>query len=113
MGRRKIIIRPITDQKLRHTTFNKRKNGLIKKAAELSMLCDLKLLLIFEDTTGALIQYSTHGIFNQFEYFTNFMEEKNYTVQPERLPELFQSQPLQKEQQSSHQRVRKATNQIR
>lgn len=89
MGRRKIIIRPITDQKLRHTTFNKRKNGLIKKAAELSMLCDLKLLLIFEDTTGALVQYSTHGIFNQFEYFTNFMEEKIIQFSPKDYPNFF------------------------
>lgn len=50
-------------------TFQKRKNSLIKKAAEISMLCDLKLLLIFEDVAGKLIRFSTHGIFKPEEYF--------------------------------------------
>lgn len=41
MGRKKIVIKPITDERLRNITFNKRKAGLLKKAAELSMLCNI------------------------------------------------------------------------
>jgi hypothetical protein len=101
MGRRKIVIRPITDARLRHVTFNKRKNGLIKKAAELSMLCDLKLLLIFEDTTGALVQYSAHDIFNQFEYFTNFMEDENTKFSPRDYPNFFKVNHYKKNSKTS------------
>ena len=41
MGRKKILIEPIKDKRLRYITFNKRKAGLLKKAAELSQLCDV------------------------------------------------------------------------
>jgi hypothetical protein len=62
MGRRKITIKQIPDIKLRHITFNKRKNGLFKKAAELSVLCNLNLLLVCEDGLGNLIQFSKNRI---------------------------------------------------
>ena len=42
----------------------------MKKAAELSMLCNVKMLLAFEDLHGNLIQYSTHGIFDPKQYFS-------------------------------------------
>lgn len=33
------------------------------------MLCDVKMLLVFEDLNGELIRYSTHGIYDPEEYF--------------------------------------------
>jgi hypothetical protein len=69
MGRRKISIKQIDDTKLRNITFNKRKNGLIKKAAELSMLCNVNMLLIFEDGYGNLIQFSRDKIKNIASFF--------------------------------------------
>ena len=36
-------------------TFNKRKTGLLKKAAELAMLCKIKLYLAFTDTENNII----------------------------------------------------------
>jgi hypothetical protein len=69
MGRRKISIKQIEDTKLRNITFNKRKNGLIKKAAELSMLCNVNMLLIFEDGYGNLIQFSRDKIKNIAAFF--------------------------------------------
>lgn len=74
MGRRKITIKQITDPKLRHITFNKRKNGLIKKAAELSMLCNVNMLLVFEDGAGNLVQFSK----NKINSINNFFQECKY-----------------------------------
>lgn len=70
MGRKKIEIKPITDKKSRKDTFHKRKVGLVKKAAELSMLCNVKMLLVFEDLAGDVVKYSTHGLYDPVQYFT-------------------------------------------
>lgn len=69
MGRRKIEIKAIKSKKSRIDTFHKRKVGLVKKAAELSMLCNIKMLLIFQDLSGGIFKYSTHGLFEPKEYF--------------------------------------------
>lgn len=74
MGRRKITIQQITDPKLRNITYNKRKNGLIKKAAEIALLCDINLLLVFEDLNGTLVQFSRNPIKN----IANFPKECNF-----------------------------------
>jgi len=74
MGRRKISIQQITDPKLRNITYNKRKNGLIKKAAEISLLCNINLMLVFEDLNGTLVQFSR----NKTKSISNFYKECNY-----------------------------------
>jgi hypothetical protein len=43
MGRKKIKIARINDERSRHATFAKRKNGLVKKAIELRYLKPLTL----------------------------------------------------------------------
>ena len=40
-------------------TFTKRKNGLMKKAMELSVLCDCDIALVIFNSNGKLFQYST------------------------------------------------------
>lgn len=51
MGRRKIEIQPITTERNRSITFQKRKNGLFKKAYELGVLCSVDIaVVIFERT---------------------------------------------------------------
>lgn len=49
MGRRKIAINKIRDARSLRLTYYKRKNGLLKKAIELSILCDVDVLLIIAD----------------------------------------------------------------
>ena len=46
MGRRKIRIKPIKEDRNRYVTFMKRKAGLFKKAHELAVLCQVELALV-------------------------------------------------------------------
>jgi len=60
MGRNKIKIERIANERNRQATFTKRKNGLFKKAMELSILCDCEIsLIIFNNQTGKYFQYSS------------------------------------------------------
>lgn len=49
MGRGKLPLRLIPKERARKITFEKRKNGLVKKAYELSTLCDVRVCLIVHD----------------------------------------------------------------
>ncbi|KAI7858950.1 hypothetical protein BDC45DRAFT_433537 [Circinella umbellata] len=62
MGRKKIKIQTIQDERNRQVTFLKRKNGLMKKAYELSVLCDCQVALIIFNTHGKLVQYASTDI---------------------------------------------------
>jgi hypothetical protein len=57
MGRKKITIKPISDERNRHVTFNKRKSGLIKKAMELSILCNCQISLVIFNAENQLFEY--------------------------------------------------------
>ncbi|KAL0718277.1 hypothetical protein Bca4012_067599 [Brassica carinata] len=57
MGRGKIEIKKIENKTSRQVTFSKRRSGLIKKARELSVLCDAHIGLIVFSATGKLTQY--------------------------------------------------------
>ncbi|XP_042020476.1 agamous-like MADS-box protein AGL27 [Salvia splendens] len=52
MGRRKLEIKRIEDKSSRQVTFSKRRNGLFKKAKELSVLCDLDIAAIIYSCRG-------------------------------------------------------------
>ncbi|GKV10296.1 hypothetical protein SLEP1_g21685 [Rubroshorea leprosula] len=52
MGRVKLQIRRIENTSNRQVTFSKRRNGLIKKAYELSVLCDVDVALITFSPSG-------------------------------------------------------------
>lgn len=53
MGRKKIRIERIAEERNRQVTFTKRKNGLLKKAMELSVLCDAEIaVIIFSSAAG-------------------------------------------------------------
>lgn len=59
MGRKKIQISRINDERNRQVTFTKRKFGLMKKAYELSVLCDCEIALIIFTSSNKLYQYAS------------------------------------------------------
>ncbi|XP_073302457.1 agamous-like MADS-box protein AGL27 [Primulina huaijiensis] len=59
MGRRKLEIKRIEDKSARQVTFSKRRNGLLKKAKELSVLCDVDVGVIIFSCRGKLYHYSS------------------------------------------------------
>ena len=60
MGRGKIEIKRIENTTNRQVTFCKRRNGLLKKAYELSVLCDAEVALIVFSSRGRLYEYSNN-----------------------------------------------------
>ncbi|RCV31647.1 hypothetical protein SETIT_6G194800v2 [Setaria italica] len=58
MGRVKLPIRRIENTTNRQVTFSKRRNGLVKKAYELSVLCDIDVALLMFSPSGRLSHFS-------------------------------------------------------
>ncbi|KAL8048561.1 hypothetical protein ABFX02_07G074300 [Erythranthe guttata] len=57
MGRKKLEIKRIEENSDRMVCFPKRRNGLIKKAKEFSVLCDVDVAAIIFSKRGKLYQY--------------------------------------------------------
>ncbi|KAG6491679.1 hypothetical protein ZIOFF_046615 [Zingiber officinale] len=66
MGRGKIEIKLIENTTNRQVTFCKRRNGLLKKAYELSVLCEAEVALIVFSSRGRLYEYATNSIYASF-----------------------------------------------
>ncbi|XVF36773.1 hypothetical protein REPUB_Repub19eG0087300 [Reevesia pubescens] len=58
MGRVKLEIKRIENTTNRQVTFSKRRNGLIKKAYELSILCDIDIALVMFSPSGRISHFS-------------------------------------------------------
>ncbi|KAG6586537.1 MADS-box transcription factor [Phytophthora cinnamomi] len=74
MGRKKIQIKRIEDDRNRQVTFAKRKNGIFKKAMELSKLCDCEIALIVFDSNDKLYQYSSTSVDQILLKYTEYGE---------------------------------------
>ena len=61
MGKKKIeIVNKIANENSRNITYGKRYKGLIKKAMELSILCEQQIFItIYDETKEKLIVYSS------------------------------------------------------
>ena len=57
MGRRSIPIQRIEKDSNRRVTFKKRRAGFLKKAYELSILCDVDIALILFSPVGELTYF--------------------------------------------------------
>ncbi|KAL6297137.1 hypothetical protein ACE6H2_005279 [Prunus campanulata] len=80
MMREKIKIKKIDYLPARQVTFSKRRRGLFKKAAELSVLCESEVAVVIFSATGKLFDYSSSSIEDVIERYkahTNGVEESN------------------------------------
>ncbi|XP_027353335.1 truncated transcription factor CAULIFLOWER A-like [Abrus precatorius] len=59
MGRGRVQLKPIENKTSQQVTFSKRRTGLLKKANEISVLCDAQVALIMFSTKGKLFEYSS------------------------------------------------------
>nr|UBT84112.1 MADS-affecting flowering-related transcription factor 8.4 [Arabis montbretiana] len=58
MGRRKVEIKRIENKSSRQVTFCKRRNGLMEKARQLSVLCESSVAVVIVSATGKLHSFS-------------------------------------------------------
>lgn len=54
-----MVLKRIEDKSSRQVTFSKRRSGLIKKARELSVLCDVEIALCVFSSRGKLYEFSS------------------------------------------------------
>ncbi|KMZ74351.1 Agamous-like MADS-box protein AGL8 [Zostera marina] len=85
MGRGRVELRRIENKINRQVTFCKRRSGLLKKAHEISVLCDAEVAAIVFSAKGKLYQYSTdsrmENILERFErhyYAGKHLPEPNF-----------------------------------
>nr|ALM95511.1 FRUITFULL2 protein [Nigella damascena] len=65
MGRGRVQLKRIENKINRQVTFSKRRSGLLKKAHEISVLCDADVALIVFSIKGKLFEYSTNDSMEQ------------------------------------------------
>lgn len=61
MGRKKLAMKRIENSKFRQIAYAKRKDGIVKKTNELSILCDTDVALIMVSPTGCLTTFPSNG----------------------------------------------------
>nr|ACR16042.1 GLOBOSA-like MADS-box transcription factor [Hypoxis villosa] len=59
MGRGKIEIKRIENSTNRQVTFSKRRSGIMKKAREISVLCDAKVAVVVFSSSGKMFDFCT------------------------------------------------------
>ncbi|KAG6767523.1 hypothetical protein POTOM_028728 [Populus tomentosa] len=78
MGRNKLALKKIDNPSRRKITYSKRRDGIIKKATELSVLCDTDVGLLIFSPNGRLTTFSSNGriedIFLRYFDHSNVLE---------------------------------------
>ncbi|KAL0354008.1 UNVERIFIED_CONTAM: Agamous-like MADS-box protein MADS1 [Sesamum angustifolium] len=79
-GRGKIEIKRIENTTNRQVTFCKRRNGLLKKAYELSVLCDAEVALIVFSSRGRLYEYANNSVRASIERYKKASADSTNSV---------------------------------
>ncbi|GLT40337.1 hypothetical protein SLA2020_144840 [Shorea laevis] len=82
MVRGKIVLKRIENAANRLVTFTKRRNGLLKKAYELSVLCDVDVAVIIFSQKGRLYEFSSSDMQKTIERYYMYSKEIP-TLKPE------------------------------
>ncbi|KDP41335.1 hypothetical protein JCGZ_15742 [Jatropha curcas] len=98
MGRGRVQLKRIENKINRQVTFSKRRAGLLKKAHEISVLCDAEVALIVFSHKGKLFEYSTDScmekILERYERYSyaerqlianDLNSQENWTLEYNRL----------------------------
>ncbi|CAK9197844.1 unnamed protein product [Sphagnum troendelagicum] len=91
MGKVKIETKKLEEENNRRSTFAKRGNGVLKKACELSILCDTDVTIIAFSPTGELLYYCNTSVADVIKRFAD--------VDPKRRTEILERQILRLEAQ--------------
>ncbi|KAM3403066.1 hypothetical protein ACQJBY_006683 [Aegilops geniculata] len=87
MVRGKTEMKRIENATSRQVTFSKRRNGLLKKAFELSVLCDVEVALAVFSPRGRLYEFSSatslQKSIDRYKAYTKDNNVNNKTVQPD------------------------------
>ncbi|KAK4346399.1 hypothetical protein RND71_032738 [Anisodus tanguticus] len=70
MGRGRVELKRIENKINRQVTFAKRRNGLLKKAYELSVLCDAEVALVIFSNRGKLCEFCSSNKYQKCSYGT-------------------------------------------
>ncbi|KAJ4847482.1 Agamous-like MADS-box protein agl31 [Turnera subulata] len=69
MGRKKVELKRIEKKSYREVTFSKRRNGLFKKAQDLSILCDAQVAILITSGAGKLYTSATPNRYTSLHVF--------------------------------------------
>ncbi|KAF3548031.1 hypothetical protein DY000_02001513 [Brassica cretica] len=83
MVRGKIEIKKIENRTSRQITFSKRRNGLFKKAHELSVLCDAQVAAIVFSQSGRLYEFSSSEMEKTIERYGKFSPDYFVSGRPQ------------------------------
>ncbi|XP_047314952.1 MADS-box protein SOC1-like [Impatiens glandulifera] len=96
MVRGKTQMRRIENATSRQVTFSKRRNGLLKKAFELSVLCDAKVALIVFSPKGKLYEFASSSMQDIIERYKQHTKD----IRTENIIDEEKSQNLKREAES-------------
>uniref|UniRef100_A0A7N1A4C6 MADS-box transcription factor 23-like n=1 Tax=Kalanchoe fedtschenkoi TaxID=63787 RepID=A0A7N1A4C6_KALFE len=77
MGRGKVVIRRIDNSTSRQVTFSKRRNGLLKKAKELAILCDAEVGVMVFSSTGKLYDFASTSMKSVIDRYNKSKEDQH------------------------------------
>ncbi|KAF3433070.1 hypothetical protein FNV43_RR24172 [Rhamnella rubrinervis] len=92
MGRGRVVLERIENKINRQVTFSKRRNGLLKKAYELSVLCDAEVAVIIFSSRGKLFEFGSTDVKKIIDRYRQFCyaSEDRFNIVEDQTQNLYQ-----------------------